>query len=86
MANSICSYASTTGNETVNIQTAHQIKADGSLGTNGVQPLPEKVAAIQALELPRDIKELLHFLGLVGFYRKFISFFTNVTACLNTML
>ena len=55
-------------------------------GTNSVQPLLEKVAAIDALEPPRNIGELQHFLGLVGFYRKFIPFFANVTACLNTML
>ena len=36
------------------------------VGTNGMQPLPEKVAAIQAMELPKDIKELQHFLGLVN--------------------
>ena len=56
------------------------------IGTDGVQPLPEKVAAIPALEPPKNIKELQHFLGLIRFYRKFIPFFANVTACLNTML
>ena len=56
------------------------------VGTDGVQPLPEKVAIIQALEPPRNIEELWHFLGLVGLYRKFFFFFANVTACLNTML
>ena len=56
------------------------------VGTNGLQPLPEKVATIQALEPPRNIEELWHFLGLVGFFRKFIPFFANVNACLNTML
>ena len=56
------------------------------VGTGGVQPLPEKVAAIEALEPPKDIKELRHFLGLVGFYRKFIRLFANVTVCLNKML
>ena len=56
------------------------------VGTNGVQPLPEKLAAIQALELPKDIKELQHFLGQVRFYRKFIPFFADVTPCLNAML
>ena len=56
------------------------------VGTNSVQPLPEKVATIQALEAPRNIEELWHFLGLVRFYRKFIPFFANVTAALNTML
>ena len=54
------------------------------VGTQGVQPLPEKVTAIKALKPPTDIDELRQFLGLVGFYRKFISFFADVTACLNT--
>ena len=56
------------------------------VGTDGVQPLLEKVATKQALESTRNLEELWHFLGLVGFYRKFIPFFANVTACLNTML
>ena len=56
------------------------------VGTDGVQPLPEKVAAIQALEPPGNIEDFWHFLALVGFYRKFIQFFANLTACLNTML
>ena len=49
-------------------------------------PLPEKVTAIKVLEPPKDINKLRQFLGLVGFYRKFIPFFTDVIACLNTML
>ena len=56
------------------------------VGTSVVQPLPEKVTAIEALEPPKDIEELRHFLSLVGFYRMFIPFFTDITACLNTML
>ena len=56
------------------------------VGANGLQPLPKKVAAIQALELPKDTEELWHFLGLVRFYRKFIPFFADVTTCLNAML
>ena len=56
------------------------------VGNNGVQPLPEKVTAIEALESPKDIDELPQFLGLVWFYRKFIPFFMDVTVCLNTML
>ena len=36
------------------------------IGTDGVQPLPKKAAAIQALEPPKDIEELQHFLGLVS--------------------
>ena len=56
------------------------------VGTQGVQPLPEKVTAIEALEPPKDIDELRQFLGLVGFYRKFTPFFIDVMVCLNTML
>ena len=56
------------------------------VGTEGMQLLPEKVTAIEALEPCKDINELRQFLGLVGFYRKFIPFFMHVTACLNTML
>ena len=37
------------------------------VGTNGVQPLPEKVATLQALEPPRNKEELWHFLGLIRF-------------------
>ena len=56
------------------------------VGVGGVQPLPENVATIQALEPTRDIDELRQFLGLVGFYRKFIPFFSDITICLNKML
>ena len=56
------------------------------VGTDCVQPLPEKVATIQALESPINIEELQHFVGLVRFYGKFIPFFADVTTCSNTML
>ena len=39
---------------------------------NGISPLPEKVAVIRATTPPTSIKELQRFLGMVGYYRKFI--------------
>ena len=51
-----------------------------------MQPLPEKVAAIQALQPLKDINELRQCLGLVGFYRQFIPFFADKTICLKRML
>ena len=39
---------------------------------NGVTPLPDKVAAIQALTPPSSLRKLREFLGLVNFYRRFI--------------
>ena len=56
------------------------------VGIDGVQLLPEKVAAIQALLPLKDINELGQFLGFVGFYRKFIPCFADITICLNKML
>ena len=56
------------------------------VGINGVQPLPEKVTAIQDLLPPKDVDELGKLLGLVTFYRKFIPFFTDINVCLNKML
>ena len=49
------------------------------VGAHSIQPLPEKVAAIEALEPAQNI-ELWHF------YRQCIPFFADITACLNTML
>ena len=56
------------------------------VGTQGVQPLPEKVATIEALEPPKDNDALRQFWGLVGFYRKFTPFFVDVMTCINTMM
>ena len=51
-----------------------------------MQPLLEKATALEVLEPPKGINELRQLFGLVGFYKKSISFFADVTACLNTML
>ena len=51
-----------------------------------MQLLPEEDTAIEALKPPKDVEDLRQFLGLVVFCRKLISFFVDVTACLNTML
>ena len=53
------------------------------VGISGVQPLPKRVTSIEAFEPPKDINRLGQFLGLAGFYRKFIPFFADITACLN---
>ena len=38
----------------------------------GITPLPDKVHAIRATSPPTTVKELQRFLGMVGYYRKFI--------------
>ena len=40
--------------------------------SNGIAPLPDRVKAIRATAPPTSIKELQRFLGMVGYYRRFI--------------
>ena len=39
---------------------------------NGISPLPDRVTAIRATTPPTTIKELQRWLGMVGYYRRFI--------------
>jgi hypothetical protein len=49
---------------------AHKIEYHSYILTReGIKPQPKKVQAILALNLPNNIKELRHFLGMVQFYR-----------------
>jgi hypothetical protein len=42
------------------------------IDSNGIQPLPEKVAVITNFKLLGTIKDLQRFLGMVNYYRRFI--------------
>ncbi len=49
---------------------AHEIEYLGYILTReGNKPQPKKVQAILALNLPNNVKELRHFLGMVQYYR-----------------
>ena len=48
------------------------------LSTKGIQPLPSKTQAIQTMHLPKMPKQVHAFLGLVGYYRKFIKNFKKI--------
>ena len=53
---------------------------------DGVEPLPEKLEAIQKLATPQNVDELRQFLALAGFYRKFVPFYADITQCLTKLL
>ena len=44
-----------------------------------IKPLPDTCIAIKNLSEPENIDELHHFLGLSGYYRKFIPVFADIT-------
>ena len=49
-----------------------------TLSATGIQPLPAKTHAIQNMKLPTTPKQVRAFLGLVGYYWKFIKGFTKI--------
>ena len=48
------------------------------LSATGIQPLPSKTHAIQHMQPPTTPKQVQAFLGLVGYYRKFIKGFAKI--------
>ena len=44
----------------------------------GIKPLPEKLESVKKMQAPTTPKEIKQFLGLVGYYRKFIPRFADI--------
>ena len=51
-----------------------------------IQPLLNTIITITNLAEPKNIDELHHFLGLTGYYRKFIPLFVDIMKSLNKLL
>ena len=45
----------------------------------GFKPLPEKLESIRKMPAPRTAKEVKQFLGLIGYYRKFVPRFADIS-------
>jgi len=56
------------------------------IGKDEVKPNPLKVIVIKEFSRPRTSKNIKQFLGLVGYYKRFISNFTKITKPLKNML
>lgn len=56
------------------------------ISVTGVSMDPSKVAAIQAWPIPTDLKSLRGFLGLAGYYRRFICNFGTLSRPLTDLL
>ena len=52
----------------------------------GVKPDPSKVKAIMEWEVPRNVTEIQSFLGLAGYYRRFVQDFSIVARPLTNLM
>lgn len=49
------------------------------IGNGSIKTDPEKLKAISDFPIPRNVKELRRFLGLAGWYRRFVHDFATTT-------
>lgn len=49
------------------------------IGNGGITTDPEKISAIQNWPVPRNLKQVRGFLGLAGWYRRFLQNFSTET-------
>ena len=49
------------------------------ISDEGIQPLPEKLESIAKMEMPQNVKQVKQFLGHVGYYRKFVTCFSDIS-------
>ena len=55
------------------------------ISTEGISLLPNKLDCIQHMPVPKNTKEIKQFLGLTGYYRKFVPRFADISRPLTTL-
>lgn len=56
------------------------------ISNEGVKPNPDKVRVVRDFPIPKSCKDIKAFLGLTGYYRRFISNFSKLTKPLTSLL
>lgn len=59
---------------------------DHVIGEHGVQPDPQKIIAVKNFPIPKGLKQVRQFLGLAGYYRRFIPGFSKIANPLSNLL
>ena len=55
------------------------------ISPEGISPLPNKLNSIRHMPVPNSAKEIKQFLGLTGYYRKFVPRFADISRPLTTL-
>ena len=55
------------------------------ISPEGINPLPNKLDSIKYMPVPNSAKEIKQFLGLTGYYRKFVPRFADISRPLTTL-
>ena len=55
------------------------------ISPEGISPLPNKLDCIKHMPVPKNMKEFKQFLGLTGYYRKFVLRFADILRPLTTL-
>ena len=56
------------------------------ISAEGISPDPDKVRAVADFKVPTDVRSVREFLGLAGYYRRFVSNFARVASPLFALL
>ena len=55
------------------------------ISPEGISPLPDKLDRIRHMPVPNSVKKIKQFLGLTGYYRKFVPRFADISRPLTTL-
>ena len=56
------------------------------VGQNGVRPIPQKLQVINNWPVPRNVKNIRSFLGVCGFYHRFLPSFATLATPMTNLL
>ena len=56
------------------------------VSVDGIHPMNDKLVAVKQMPAPRNVKEVQQFLGLAGYYRKFVPRYSDIAKPLTDLL
>ena len=68
-----------------NFLNAHVQYLGHYISGQGLEPIPEKLESLQQMPTPTDLTEVRKFLGFLGYYRKFIPKYSDITRPLTNL-